>query len=69
MPTNKLNEFIKRICSIEDKMEMHLAESVHVHTNIAKLQTTTEWIKWIVMGIAGGIGAIVVSLIIFLLKR
>lgn len=68
MPRSLLPEFIQRLGSLEDQMKQHLEESVLVHTRIAKLQENMRWNTWLTMGIAGGIGAIVVALAIVALK-
>jgi len=69
MPSKTVHEVLARLMALESKMEQHLVESVEVHTNIAKLQTHTSWMKWMLMGIAGGIGSIIVALAIYALKR
>ena len=68
MPVNRLNEFINRLKSLENKMEQHLTESVEVHQNISSLQADIAWVKWFVIAIAGGIGTIVVGLTVYALK-
>lgn len=47
-----------RIKRLEQQMEQHLISSIDVFTNITRLKTDVQWIKWLVMGIAGGIGTI-----------
>jgi len=69
MPTNKLGEFVRRLSTLEQQMSEHLTQSIDVHTAIKGLQTDAYWTRWIVTGIAGGIGAIVVALIIYALHK
>ena len=61
MPNNRLIEFINRLKNLEEKMEQHLVESIDVHTSIKELQTNIVWVKWLVVGIAGGILSFVVD--------
>lgn len=62
MPTNRLPEFITRLKSLEESMAAHLAEGVGVKNDI-------KWLKWLVMGITGGWGAVLVAIVIWALKR
>lgn len=62
MPPTRLPEFIARLTSLEEKMEAHLIESGDIRGDI-------KWLKWLVMGITGGWGAILVAVVIWALKR
>lgn len=62
MPPNRLEEFVARLTGLEHKMTLHLEESGEIRADL-------KWLKWLVMGITGGWGAILISVVVWLIKR
>lgn len=73
MPSSQLPEFIRRLTSIEDKVEQHLVESITVHTSIASLKTDVGGIKkalWIIAAaFLTSTGALIVALVVHFLAK
>lgn len=61
MPNKIANQVLHRLIKLEETFTAHLIEGTGVKKDIL-------WLKWMVMGIAGGIGVIVTSMIVFFLK-
>ncbi len=40
-----------------------------IHGTLSEIQTNIVWIKWVVMGAAGGVGAILVGILISLVTK
>ncbi len=66
MPNKIAIEVLNRLTALEKAFKIHLVDGT-AETRV--LQNDMKWIKWLVTGIAGGIGAIVVSLLVYAIKN
>lgn len=62
MPNKTVTFLIAEFQELKEAFNEHIAESGSIKTDI-------KWLKWFVMGMAGGIGVIVVTLIIWAIKN
>ena len=69
MPNKTVTYLLAEFQELKESFNIHLKESVDVHKKLENLDTNMFWVKWISMGIAGGIGVIIISLIIWLIQK
>ena len=62
MPNKTVVFLLAEFAELKKQFQFHIEESGGIKTDI-------KWLRWFVMGIAGGIGAIVIALFIFVLKK
>lgn len=62
MPNETIKFLLAEFAELKEQFTAHITESGGIKADI-------RWLKWFVMGIAGGMGAIVVALIIWAIKN